>query len=163
MIEAIYNLREYHNMQHLEQMTAALSEFVEISEELQVAINYHDIVYEVGSKYNEEFSAIIAAQYYPEISEFTGRAIRATKEHKATGYKIIDLFLDADMSILAAEQRAYNSYSKNIRKEYAKFSDSEWVYGRKKFLQSFKGFITPEFSKYNQMAFDNISRELECL
>lgn len=163
MIEQVYNLRPYHNMRHLSQMVAALSEFVEIDETLQIAINYHDIVYEVGSPNNEEFSAIIAANHYPEHAVFVGRAIRATKEHTKTGDKRIDLFLDADMSILAADTNEYEIYTENIRKEYAKFSDVEWSEERKKFLQSFRGFITPEFSKYNSKAFENIVRELECL
>lgn len=153
--------RPYHNMNHLIQMRDALAEFIEIDEALEAAINFHDLVYEAGSTENEKFSADIAADLYPEHAEFLVEAIMATKQHKATGNRKIDLFLDADMSILGMPWPQYDAYRKAVRKEYLAFGNDEYRSGRMAFLESFSGFITEEFNaKYLEQAKYNINREL---
>lgn len=153
--------RPYHNTDHLWQVRETLEQFIEVDDELITAIDFHDIVYEPGSSENEVRSANKAADMYPEHAEFVWKAIMATKYHKATGNHKIDLFLDADMSILGMPWPQYDAYRKAIRKEYAAFSDEEFKKGRKAFLKSFNGFITDEFNnKYRDQAMSNIRREL---
>lgn len=156
-----YMRRPYHNLDHLVQVRQALGEFIEIDKELEVTIDLHDVVCKPGSADNEALSADIAADLYPEYEAFVREAIMATKRHEATGNRKIDLFLDADMSVIGLPWPEYDKYRKAIRKEYSAYSDEEFREGRMKFLRSFSGFITEEFNhKYLEQAKYNIRREL---
>jgi Uncharacterized protein conserved in bacteria len=66
-LETAYNLpgRHYHTLQHIEQMLILLDEVKEACadlEALQLAIFYHDIVYNAQRKDNEAQSALIARE-----------------------------------------------------------------------------------------------------
>ena len=158
-----YDGRPYHNLDHLKQVSDALGSVAQVNARQSLAIVYHDIVCDPTSKMNEELSAAVASYYHPEHSEFLTYTILATKSHKSTGEREVDLFLDADMSILASSEQDYNNYAKAIRKEYCMYPDDVFVPARKKFLESFRGFITPEFKVYEEVALANIERELRCL
>lgn len=163
-LKALYCTREYHNWDHIVQVKQAFAEFEPISDVMNVVIEYHDVVYEAGSSYNEELSALLSISALSSSTDkvFAIEAIQASKKHVATGVSLIDLFLDADMSILAAPFETYLKYVQNIRKEYWQYADADFKKGREKFLKSFNGFITPEFSKkYNERAYENINKELQ--
>jgi len=51
------------------------------------------------------------------------------------------LFLDMDLSILAAEPSEFNAYEKAVRQEYGHVSDTKWREGRARVL---KGFLARE-------------------
>lgn len=165
MIEQIYQMyegRPYHNAVHLAQVRVALSQFVDIDEKLDMAILYHDAVYVPGRRDNEERSAAMACNAYPQYAAFLQTAIMATALHQRTGDHLIDLFLDADMSILGMPWGQYDAYRKGVRREYAMFDDEQFREGRKQFLLSFSGFITDEFNDaYLEQAKRNIERELK--
>lgn len=81
---------------------------------------------------------------------------------------LIQLFLDLDVSILAAPDEDYNTYAKQIRKEYSSFSWEEYRKGRMEvmtaFLQRERIFLTDHFNAtYEQQARSNIQRELKSL
>lgn len=74
--------------------------------------------------------------------------IRATIAHKvpdrqtlpaslSIGFGIIELFLNLDLSILAAEREAYDAYAAAIRREYAHVPDAEYRAGRMAVLGRF--------------------------
>lgn len=163
-LKAIYGSRPYHNWDHVVQVKQAFIEFAPISNVMNVVIEYHDVVYEAGSIYNEDISALLSISALDSSSDkaFAMEAILASKKHVATGVRLIDLFLDADMSILAAPFDVYAKYVQNVRKEYWQYTDAEFKKGREVFIKSFKGFITPEFSeKYKERAYENINKELQ--
>jgi len=81
---------------------------------------------------------------------------------------LIQLFLDLDVSILGAPVEEYNTYAKQIRKEYSSFSWEEYRKGRMEvmtaFLQRERIFLTDHFhATYEQQARSNIQRELNSL
>ena len=161
-IEDLYHGRPYHNWEHIMQMREVLMWFRDIDRELDLAILYHDAVYAPGMKDNEEESAALACSHHPEHADFLMKAIMATKKHEATGDAKIDMFLDADMSILGMAPHIYDKYRKGIREEYAMYSDEEYRLGRIAFLKSFDGFITPQFQRgFGDQARQNIARELK--
>lgn len=74
------------------------------------------------------------------------------------------LFIDADLSILGKSPPVYNSYSKQIRQEYAVYPDTLYLPGRKKvilhFLEMPRIYKTDFFyEKYEEQARKNLRRE----
>jgi predicted metal-dependent HD superfamily phosphohydrolase len=65
------------------------------------------------------------------------------------------------MSILGADEEEYLAYAENIRDEYLCSGITLKCYnkGRVKFLESFSGFLTPEYQKLNDKAFNNVNNE----
>lgn len=51
----------------------------------------------------------------------------------------IELFLDADMAILAADSARYRRYLRGVRSEYSHFDDEAFRTGRTTFLRSILG------------------------
>ncbi|MFD2921463.1 hypothetical protein ACFS6H_17175 [Terrimonas rubra] len=63
--------------------------------------------------------------------------ILATKAHQASTDPDTNYFTDADLSILGQPWEVYETYYKNVRKEYAMYPDFLYNPGRKKVLQHF--------------------------
>jgi len=90
--------------------------------------------------------------------------VLATESHRPTGTRHIDLFLDADMSVLGAMPDTYRHYMASIRKEYGCYDDIDYFFGRKAFIESMWArdqiFITYDFAKeYERMAHHNLTVE----
>lgn len=108
-----------------------------------VALFYHDLVYNISRKDNEEKSAWRAAEVLqsmgvePEKIHLCQEMIRATKAHLPHSAKAINYFTDADLAILGAPHVVYEEYTKNIRKEFGLYPDLLYKPGRKKVVQHF--------------------------
>ena len=159
--------RHYHTFKHLEQIYRALPTLTILYE---FAIFYHDIVYDVSSKDNEEQSALLCEKrlkYLGVSSEFRNQVtqlIRETKTHVASS-KTNALFLDADLAILGSTWKSYKKYFQNVRKEYTVYSDDIYNVGRKKVLKQFlkkkRIYINDYFyERYEEQARKNIEQEL---
>ena len=174
-IEAHYKQsnRHYHTLHHLDWI---LAEMLPIKNSFRhwyaivMAIAYHDLVYNVNASDNEEQSAAIArgrltSVSFPETEvDYCCRAILATKSHLANENEI-QLFVDADLSILGSSTENYFRYSSQIRMEYAHLPDDQYTAGRKKILHDFLTrksiYLTPAFSsRYEAQARLNLEREL---
>jgi predicted metal-dependent HD superfamily phosphohydrolase len=164
--------RHYHTLPHLNHLLSELTPFQSHFKQwdaIVLAIVYHDIVYRVPGNDNEKESADLAENRLQSISfpiaeiDQCKRLIMATKKHKANDREI-DLFTDADLSILGAEPEAYQQYAAQVRKEYQIFPDPIYNQGRKKVLSHFLHgpviFKTPEFfEKYERAARINLQWE----
>lgn len=169
--------RYYHNQSHLENLLKELTsikEFIEDWDCIIFSIAYHDIVYNTLQKDNEEQSAALAEQRLREVTFPSERIhkcvqqILATKGHTISDNQDTNFFTDADLSILGASWEVYETYFRNIRKEYSYYPDLLYKPGRKKVLQHFlsmdKIFKTDKFfSRYEEQARKNLSAELEQL
>jgi predicted metal-dependent HD superfamily phosphohydrolase len=165
--------RHYHTLHHLNSILADLLPFknsIRHWDALIMAIAYHDLVYDVNASDNEEQSAAIARDRLTSVSfpesevDFCCRVILATKSHAAED-KEIQLFIDADLSILGSSLENYLRYSRQIRFEYAHFPDDQYYAGRRKILKDFLNrksiFLTDEFSsRYEEKARFNLEHEL---
>ena len=167
--------RYYHNLAHLEHM---LEQLIPIKDKIQhwnimvLALCYHDIVYEPLQNNNEAESAALAekrlgrlAMHKNRIAE-TAAMIMATQKHEISPVADINLFTDADLSILGAAPDVYTRYATDIRKEYAVVPDLLYVPGRKKVLHHFLDmpfiFKTAFFrEQYEAKARHNLRKELE--
>ncbi len=141
--------RHYHSLEHIEALLRLVeqqrSKFADpISVEL--AVFYHDIVYDPARRDNELQSARICEARLaglglpPALVVRVGRLIEATA-HGVAAPDVTDAdlmrFLDFDLSILAAPRSRYAAYAAAIRAEYAAYPDAVYRAGRARVLQSF--------------------------
>ena len=177
-VEAQYaeRSRHYHTMAHIENLTKDLLS-VRVSFKnwyvVVFAAVYHDIIYKATKTNNEEKSADLAAQRLKGISvpsELIMRCrdfIMATKQHEPVDDEI-DLFTDADLSILGSASDSYQLYTEQVRREYSIYPDLLYKPGRKKVLLHFLEMphiykSTFFRDKYEAGARRNIKDELERL
>ncbi|MEO1263366.1 MAG: hypothetical protein AAFZ15_31440 [Bacteroidota bacterium] len=169
--------RTYHNLTHIYSLFKILEHAEDRPKDVKIfslAIIFHDIIYTIGAHDNESRSAFTAGEKLKgHLSEnelvCLGQMIESTVEHKpVSDYVDIPLFLDFDLSILAAPVHVYNKYAKAIRKEYGQFSDEMYREGRRRVLQHFlqqeRIFLTDYFfEKYESHARQNLNSELKSL
>ncbi|AWO00409.1 hypothetical protein DLD77_01140 [Chitinophaga alhagiae] len=170
--------RHYHNLEHLCDLLYLQQQYAPLvidNDSLLYAIFFHDIIYAVTRKDNEEKSAQEALRFLQNTS------LPADRQQKIYGYIAataghlnpladpdLDYLLDFDLYILGTPPAQYSAYAKMVRKEYWLYPDFMYRKGRKKVLQHFLGqphiYKTPAFrEKYEQKARENMERELEAL
>ena len=167
--------RHYHNLDHLNSL---LQQILPLADQLRdldtvlFALYYHDAVYRVLRKDNEEKSAQLAQKRLTLLNlpgnriETCKQHILATKAHGVSNNTDTNFFVDADLSILGQDSLTYKAYSEGVRKEYSIYPDIIYKPGRKKvlehFLQMEKIYKTePFFAKFESQARMNLKIELE--
>lgn len=167
--------RHYHNLAHILNLLNLLDEYktnVERPLLFELSIWYHDAIYNAKAKDNELQSAILVQELFKEYLDelslsYVNALIMSTEGHfPRQENQDTYLFLDFDLSILAANTSVYNLYSEAIWQEY-KIAYIKLLYnmGRKKVLKNFlardKIYFSPVFSeKYEAKARQNIELEL---
>jgi predicted metal-dependent HD superfamily phosphohydrolase len=139
-----------------------------------VAVCYHDVVYNVARKDNEERSAEFMRKRLQGLHitdaclDRAQRHVLATKTHSAPRDADTQFLVDADLAILGAPAHAYDLYARSIRQEYRRYPGFLYVPGRRKVLLHFLSmpviFCTPYFrERYEDIARSNLQRELDQL
>ena len=141
-----------------------------------VAALFHDAVYDVKSKRNEEWSAEIAEEAclkynLPVDAALVGKLIRATALHGVPSDLGLDeaLFCDCDAQILGAPYRDYSVYSVDVLSEYLNtYPEEQVIAGRIRFLESMLAapsvFLTEWFrERYEDVARKNLEASLASL
>lgn len=168
--------RSYHNKTHLIELFKYFDLYKDNLDNPDIvafSIFYHDIIYNIWKKDNEEKSADLALKELSQINIHTfyleqiHKLILATKTHQANDNDTKWL-VDFDLAILGKPSEVYQNYAKLIRKEYKLVPNFMYKKGRKKVLQHFidKPFIyaTDEFrSLYENQAKENLTNELHSL
>lgn len=138
--------RYYHNLDHLSSMLQELERCQDLIHEwdcVTFALFYHDYIYKATAKDNEEKSALEATRKLRSLGLTESRIalvsemILATKSHQSNKNDDINLFTDADLSILGSDQNKYSQYIQQIRKEYSIYPDILYKPGRRKVLKHF--------------------------
>lgn len=169
--------RHYHTLIHIENVTKELiahRDKFKCWHTMVFATVYHDIIYNPLKSNNEARSAAYAREKLELVSFPMEEMVRceslilATKNHQLSEDDEMNLFTDADLSILGADQKIYTEYVKQIRAEYSMYPDLLYMPGRKKVLKHFlemdRIFKTHEFfRKYEAKARENIEYELRML
>ncbi|HEY0610249.1 MAG TPA: hypothetical protein VGD35_11350 [Chitinophaga sp.] len=170
--------RYYHNLHHIEALLTLQRAYVaniRNNDVLQLAIFYHDIIYNVLLSDNEEQSALAAGAFLrqttlPPYQIITVMDyIRATKTHTGDEHDDdLDFLLDFDLSILGSPADVYRQYALQIRQEYNVYPDEVYNPGRKKVLAHFLEkpgiYRTAVFrEQYEAQARQNIAAELQRL
>ena len=112
------------------------------ADEIELALWFHDVVYEPGSGDNEELSAALARQRLDGL-EVPLRAVRriaghieATRCHDATGGDSA-LVNDLDLTILGMPAAEFDRFERRIRLEYGHVPEASYRIGRRRLLEHF--------------------------
>jgi len=168
--------RYYHNQTHILKMldfSFLYIDKIQDADTLQLAIFYHDIIYNSLNKNNETESAALAVEqlsktnFPKEKIKLVEQFIVSTQKH----FPIIEhldlhYFLDFDLAILGTERSIYIDYAEKIRKEYKWVPTFLYNKNRKKVLQHFLErehiYFTEIFSNlYEENARKNLLFEID--
>lgn len=166
--------RYYHTLGHLDQLLEQLLPLKDKIRDIDAvlfALYYHDAVYQVLRKDNEERSAALAVKRLVGIGvpkdriDTCKKHILATKSHIISDDSDTNHFTDADLSILGQDWNKYKTYYQQVRKEYSVYPDAIYKPGRKKVLEHFlqmpRIFKTEAFyQRFEGLARNNIEKEL---
>ena len=169
-----FSKRFYHNLNHINELISLSISYksdIYDLEVVQLAIFYHDIIYNAIKKDNELKSAIYCKKQLEKTSfpkekiEKCYKYILSTKNHESDNEKDLNYLLDFDLSILSSQSVDYDTYLKQIRKEYSVFPDIIYKAGRKKVLKYFlkqkKIYKTDDFfNNFEKIARANLNKEL---
>lgn len=140
--------RAYHTMLHLNEAHDALWEFRHLlarPAEVEVALWFHDVVYDTHRHDNEERSAdwarqeLLRAGAPSDVATRVHALVLATKHRDVPEGNDARLLVDADLSILAAPPDRFLAYERQIRQEYDWVPEPEFREAREKFLRGMLG------------------------
>ena len=178
-LEAAYSSsgRHYHNLRHVQILLDTVNEYavlVHDREVVELAVWFHDAVYDYRSSENETRSAELARQFLvhttlsPERQARVAYLIECTAHHTASHAPApdLDFFLDADLQILGATEADYAEYARQIRQEYRLIPNLLYRRGRRKVLEQLLStpqlYRTPGFrERLDAAARRNLRAELE--
>jgi predicted metal-dependent HD superfamily phosphohydrolase len=139
--------RFYHRPPHLHQMLDIIATYKDQAGCLgvaELAVWFHDFVYDSRARDNEERSAqaagqMLAAMQIPaNLISSVQTLILQTKTHQPDANDLESrIFLDADLAILGAALVPYKGYARAIRQEYAWVPEAEYRLGRAQVLRNF--------------------------
>jgi predicted metal-dependent HD superfamily phosphohydrolase len=170
--------RAYHNLMHVEDCLEVLDRDVEFDLDarlagidIEMAIFFHDAVYDVKASDNEERSAQLACSSLaslgasPEFAARVAELIRATDHRQPARDESEKLNCDIDLSILGRDETQYKAYTDAIFREY-NVDRQVFAKGRSAFLESMLArqtiFRTDALrARYEQQARKNMADELE--
>lgn len=124
--------RDYHGPEHLLRVLEALDELTEpgAHPRLVAAAWFHDAVHRGVAGEDEEASAALAfdrltaAGWSAADSRSVAELVLVTKDHVAAGAGAeAELLVDADLSILGADEQGYDRYARAVRREYSAVPD----------------------------------------
>ena len=167
--------RAYHNLRHIEECFDALAPAAHLAEhlaEVQLALWFHDAIYDPRGNDNEQASASLA---YDSVIHAGGGAdsanrihelIMATRHEEPAERADARLVADVDLCILAAPAARFVEYQAQIRQEYSWVPDDEFQRRRtailKRFLERAAIYQTEWFGeRLEKIARANIAQELE--
>jgi predicted metal-dependent HD superfamily phosphohydrolase len=124
--------RQYHSMQHLDECFQRFAELRDLAEhpaEIEIALWFHDAIYEVKSHDNEQRSAqwareaALSAGAANDAADRIHALVMATRHQALPQTSDEQILVDVDLSILGADADRFDEYERQVRAEYA------WVPG----------------------------------
>ena len=156
--------RRYHTLEHIEH---CLSEFdprqAADPKAVELAIWFHDAVYDPRRSDNEERSAAWLLELMPEQTK-AAAMVRVTKDHRPSTPDEA-LLVDVDLAILGQPAERFDRYERQIREEYSWVPSLIFHMKRRSILKGFldRPFIyqtEPFRAKYEAQARRNLARSL---
>lgn len=113
--------RHYHTVQHLEECFDKLGTLRDLAEhpaEVELALWFHDAVYDTRRHDNEARSADWARASLPaDAGKRVHALVMATRHEAVPAGRDEQVLVDADLSILGAEASRFDGYERQIREE----------------------------------------------
>lgn len=157
--------RKYHSLQHLTESLSLLSRYLNLAvepAEVEIALWFHDAIYDVTAQDNEAQSATWAAEALASAGVVEERVERVQQHILATRHSALpngqdqQLLVDVDLAILGAVRSRFDEYEVQVREEYS------WVpepLFRQKRAEVLEGFLA-RHSIYNTAALrDTLERQ----
>ncbi len=152
--------RHYHSRTHLEDVLQKLDwaktalerkgelpllpeDQRKLFDTIELALWYHDVVYNAKLKNNEELSRDLflthAAHFGLDetMQQNVAKLIDLTAKHKDAASLMERIMTDCDLAILGAPKAEFDKYDADIRKEYAHVPAAAYKIGRHKVLTGF--------------------------
>ena len=170
--------RAYHNLEHIAACLQAAQPYLTYTDDpvaVQLAIWYHDLIYDTRASDNERQSAqyahqaLLASGVAGSLLTEVPRLILTTQTHQAdVDDRNAHLLLDVDLAILGAAAPIYQWYAQAIREEYQWVPDEAYCQGRGRVLQQFLQrpqiyFTEPFTVQFEVQARYNIYQEIQSL
>ncbi|MEJ2622054.1 MAG: N-methyl-D-aspartate receptor NMDAR2C subunit [Candidatus Thiodiazotropha sp.] len=169
--------RKYHTLQHLKECLAVFDRFVDLAQEkaeVEIALWFHDAIYDVKASDNERKSAEWAEIELTKAGVPLDRIKRIYNHILATRHSALPLgrdqklLVDIDLSILGSEPDRFNEYERQVREEYSFVPDSIFHEKRREVLSRFLNrnqiYATPElWGQFEVRARENIKGSIEAL
>lgn len=169
--------RRYHTTQHLDECFAKLREIRVAAthpEEIELALWFHDAIYDVRRQDNEEKSAewarstVLRAGLPALIAERVHAMVMATRHDAVPMASDERILVDVDLSILGADTWRFTEYECQIREEYSWVPDILFRPKRRRVLKEFlerpRIFSTEQFfNAYEAKARANLRRSIDQL
>jgi predicted metal-dependent HD superfamily phosphohydrolase len=169
--------RKYHTMQHLDECFDKLQEIRAAAvhpNEIELALWFHDAIYDVKRQDNEERSAnwacstALAAGLSISIAERVHALVMATRHDAMPNHVDEQILVDVDLSILGAKPDRFDEYERQVREEYHWIPDLLFEAKRRRvltqFLERSKIFNTEQFlNSYEAQARTNLERSIKKL
>jgi predicted metal-dependent HD superfamily phosphohydrolase len=168
--------RHYHNQQHIAECLAEFDSARHLAQQptaVELALWFHDAVYEPKASDNEEQSAAMARSFLETarasgLAASVGSLIMATKTHSTEAGPDAALVVDVDLSIFGQGEQRFAEYEKQIREEYRSVPKLIFNFKRAEILESFLArsriYATDFFAaKYEQQARRNLERSIRRL
>jgi predicted metal-dependent HD superfamily phosphohydrolase len=167
--------RKYHTLRHLDECLAELAPvrgLAERSAEVELALWFHDAIYDVRRSDNEDRSAewagfaVLAAGAPREVAARVRELVLATRHSEPAESADAWLLVDIDLAILGAPAARFDEYELQIRDEYAWVPTPIFCIKRREILATFLArpriFRTDEFhGRLEARARANLARSLE--
>lgn len=169
--------RHYHSQQHIEHCLQQLHKFQHLAQhsaEIEIALWFHDAIYDTKKTNNEQQSAQWAEEFLlchqvaqAKVDRVIG-LILATQSHDQLTDSDQQLMIDIDLGILGQSEHAFLSYDADVRKEYHWVAVEAYRSGRlavlRSFLQRDSIYHTPIFKDlYERQARRNLKAAINKL
>lgn len=165
--------RKYHTLRHLDECFERLERVrmrAEHPGEVDLALWYHDAVYDPRASDNEARSADLAvgamerARLTERVRDRVRVLIMATRHDALPLPGDAALLVDVDLGILAAASVRFDEYEDQIRAEYAWVPEPIFRSMRREVLLGFVGrdqiFVSGEFDEDERGARENLARSI---
>ena len=166
--------RAYHTLEHIGHCFDEFEQVRQLAinpDAVELALWYHDAIYDTKTKDSEERSAALAMEMVRNASlpnsfgQSVANLITATKHTSAPTDPDVQLLVDIDLSILGQSEEKFDEYELQVRKEYEWVPNDAFIVGRSTILKSFLDrptIYSTEFfrNKYETQARRNIARSL---
>ena len=159
--------RAYHTLQHLYECLILLKSIgsnLNDAYSVELALWFHDAVYDPQAKDNELKSAELFEQYLAQdlpndIVQKIKLWILATQKHEATDELDLQFLLDIDLAILAASPERFDEYEQQIQQEYAWVDPDVYSIKRKQVLAHFYQTEPLYQTEYFQQNFEQRAKD----
>lgn len=169
--------RSYHNFVHIANVLKELDSarrLIDSPNLVEMALWYHDAVYQSRLSGNEEKSAELAQQRLSSAGVNTIFIDKVTSLILATKHPVTpqtqneQYLVDIDLSILGKPEAEFDEYELDIRDEYSWVLEKDFKTGRSEILSEFlqrESIYSTEFfrNRYEEQAQKNLQRSIKIL